>query len=125
MSTVGTVAAVAVGAALVLAGAAKVARPSWTADAAALGVPAWVARPVPAVELLVGAGLAVGVARRPLAWVALTLFVAFSAVLARTLAQGRRPVCACFGAWSSRPIGPGSLARNAVLAALALVAALA
>lgn len=125
MSTVGTVAAVAVGAALVVAGAAKVARPSWVADAAALGVPGWLARPVPAVELLVGAGLAVGVARRPLAWVALVLFVGFSAVLGRTLAQGRRPVCACFGAWSSRPIGPRSLARNAAFAALALLAALA
>lgn len=125
MSAVGTVAAVAVGAALVVAGAAKLARPSWVADAAALGVPAWLARPVPLVELLVGAGLAVGVARRPLAWVALALFAAFSAVLGRTLAQGRRPVCACFGAWSQRPIGARSLARNAAFAALALVAALA
>lgn len=125
MSTVGTVAAVAVGAAFVLAGAAKVARPSWTVEAAALGVPRWLALPVPAVELLVGAGLAVGVARRPLAWVAVAMLVAFSAVIARTLAQGHRPACACFGAWSSRPIGASSLARNALLAALAVVAALA
>ncbi len=125
MTVVGAVAAVAVGAALVVAGGAKLARPAWVVDAAALGVPAWAARPVPVVELLVGAGLVVGVARRPLAWVALLLFAGFSAVLGRSLARGRRPVCACFGAWSSRPIGPRSLARNAGLAALALVAALA
>jgi hypothetical protein len=94
-------------------------------DASALGVPAWLARPTPVVELLVGAGLVTGVTRRPLGWVAVALLVAFSAVLARSLAAGRRPVCACFGGWSTRPIGPATLMRNALLLALALVAALA
>ena len=125
MSWVAAAAAAASGAALVLAGATKLARPAWVRDAAALGVPAWVARPVPVIELVVGAGLAVGLARRPLAWVAVALFVAFTVVIARVLAAGRRPVCACFGAWSRRPIGRGSLVRNVVLIALALVAALA
>lgn len=125
MNVVGTVAAVVVGAALVLAGAAKLARPAWVVDAAALGVPAWLARPVPVVELLVGAGLVTGVARRPLGLAAFVLLSAFSAVIARTLATGRRPVCACFGAWSARPIGGRSLVRNGALAALAVVAVLA
>jgi len=122
---VGAAAGMAVGAALLVAGAAKLARPSWAREAAALGVPAWLARPVPAVELLVGAGLVTGVARRPLAWVAVVLLGAFTAVVGRSLAAGRRPVCACFGAWSSRPIGGRTVARNAVLLALALVAAVA
>ena len=125
MSAVGVVAGAAAGAALVVAGATKLARPTWVRDAAALGVPALLARPVPVVELGVGAALAVGLARRPLAFAALALFVAFSLVIARALAAGRRPVCACFGGWSRRPIGPLSLVRNGVLAALALVAALA
>ena len=122
---VGAIAAVAVGAALVVAGAAKAARPAWVRDAGALGVPAGLARPLPAVELLVGAGLVTGVARRPLAWVALGLLLAFTAVVAASLARGRRPACACFGGWSTRPIGAITLVRNGALAALALAAALA
>ena len=120
----GTAAAVAVGVALLAAGGSKLARPGWLRDAAALGVPSWVARPVPAVELLVGAALVAGVARRPVAGLALVLVAAFTAVVAAALAQGRRPACACFGVWSSRPIGPATLARNGALAALALVAVL-
>jgi uncharacterized membrane protein YphA (DoxX/SURF4 family) len=125
VSAIGAAAGVAVGAALLAAGAAKLARPAWVRDAAALGVPNWLARPVPVVELAVGAGLVTGVARRPLAWVALALLVAFSALLARSVAAGRRPVCACFGGWSAKPIGPGALVRNGALAVLSLVAALA
>ena len=87
--------------------------------------PAWLARPVPVVELAVGAGLVTGLARRPLAWVAVALLVAFTVVVARALVAGRRPVCACFGAWSQRPIGRATLVRNGVLLVLAVVAALA
>ena len=125
MGWVGPAAAAVVGVALLVAGAAKLARPAWVREAGALGVPVLLARPVPAVELLLGAGLVVGIARRPLAAVALTLLLAFTAVLGASLARGRRPVCACFGAWSTRPIGASTVARNAVLAGLALVAALA
>jgi hypothetical protein len=46
-------------------------------------------------------------------------------LLAVRLKEGRRPPCACFGPWSARPIGPGSIARNVALIALALLAALA
>ena len=125
MSSLGVAAGLAVGVALLVAGMTKLARPSWVRDAGALGVPVWVARPVPVVELAVGAGLVTGLARRPLAWVAVALLVAFTAIVARSLAAGRRPVCACFGAWSSRPIGPTTLVRNAVLLVLAVVAGLA
>jgi uncharacterized membrane protein YphA (DoxX/SURF4 family) len=121
----GAVAAVVVGAVFVVSGAAKLAAPSWVAQAAALGVPTAVARPVPAVELVLGAALVAQLARRPLAVVALVLLCLFSAVVARSLAAGRRPVCACFGQWSSRPIGAATLVRNAVIAAVAVVAAVA
>jgi uncharacterized membrane protein YphA (DoxX/SURF4 family) len=110
------------GGALVLAGASKLARPSWVADAAALDVPVAVARPVPVVELVVGALLAFGVARRVTGPVAAVLFVAFSVLLVRQLRAGARPVCACFGAFSRRPISWWSVARNAMLTLCALAA---
>jgi hypothetical protein len=49
------------------------------------------------------------------------LLVAFTALLMVRLLQGRRPPCACFGALSSKPIGWGNVARNAVFLALAAV----
>jgi hypothetical protein len=51
--------------------------------------------------------------------------VAFSASVAAQLARGKHPPCACFGAWSPAPVGARTLARNAALIALAVVAALA
>jgi hypothetical protein len=40
----------------------------------------------------------------------------------RHLVAGRRPECACFGAWSAKPIGVGHVVRNGVLLALAVLA---
>jgi hypothetical protein len=94
VSWLGVAAGIAVGAALLVAGATKLARPSWVRDASALGVPVVVARPVPVVELAVGAGLVTGLARRPLAWVAVALLLAFTVVVARSLVAGLRPACA-------------------------------
>jgi hypothetical protein len=56
--------------------------------------------------------------------VAAGLLVAFTALLAVRLLQGRRPPCACFGTLSSKPIGWANVARNAVFLALAAVVAL-
>jgi hypothetical protein len=50
------------------------------------------------------------------------LLVVFSVLLVRRLAEGRRPPCACFGGFSTRPIGPWSVVRNAVLVGLAIIA---
>ena len=50
------------------------------------------------------------------------VLLAFTGLLILNLARGRRPPCACFGASSRRPIGPGSLVRNLVLLALAVIA---
>ncbi|GAA0393656.1 hypothetical protein GCM10009530_51350 [Microbispora corallina] len=46
--------------------------------------------------------------------VALGLLVAFTAAIAVAVRRGRRVPCRCFGA-SAVPVGPGHLARNAVL----------
>ncbi len=50
------------------------------------------------------------------------LLVAFSAAVGRLLLRGRHPPCACFGSAGSKPIGASTLARNAVLLAVAAVA---
>jgi uncharacterized membrane protein YphA (DoxX/SURF4 family) len=122
----GAVAAVAVGAAFVLAGAAKVAMGNrWLAQAREFGVPPQLAQFVPWWELVVGAMLAAQVARPILAWIAVATLVIFAAMVGAQLARGKHPPCACFGAWSPRPIGPRTLLRNAALIAIAIVAALA
>lgn len=125
MTVVAIAASVLLGVAFLVAGGAKVAAgPSWPAEAHALGAPRWVVPVLPWAEIVLGAALVSQLARRPAALVAGALLVAFSALLAVRIAQGRRPPCACFGAWSTRPIGPVDLVRNGLLLALALVASL-
>ncbi|GAB3151882.1 MauE/DoxX family redox-associated membrane protein [Microbispora hainanensis] len=53
---------------------------------------------------------------------ALGLLVAFTVAIAVALRRGRRVPCRCFGA-SAVPVGPGHLARNAVLLAAAMAGA--
>jgi uncharacterized membrane protein YphA (DoxX/SURF4 family) len=123
-SAMGVVAAVAVACVLLVAAVSKLARPAeWRAQSAGLGVPGALALFVPFVELSLGAMLLVQLQRHVVAWFAVALFVAFTALLGLRLSQGRRPPCACFGSISSKPIGPANLARNAVFIALALLAA--
>ena len=118
------VAAVVLGAVLLLSGAAKLAAgPRWAAQASALGSPAIAVPVVPWLEVALGALLITGVWRPAVALAAAAMLAVFTALLVVRLAQGRRPPCACFGAWSTRPVGPGSVARNVVLIALALLAA--
>lgn len=119
-------AAVVVGVVFLVAAAAKLARPeSWRSGAAGLGVPGGIAAVVPWVEVLLGAALVVQFRRDLVAWLAVGLLVAFTALLATTLARGRRPVCACFGSLRARPIGVWTLARNTALIVLGVVAAVA
>jgi uncharacterized membrane protein YphA (DoxX/SURF4 family) len=122
--TVAVVAGVVLGAVLLLSGAAKLAAgPRWAAQAAALGSPAIAVPVLPWLEVGLGALLVTGVWRPVVAVAAAALLGAFTVLLVLRLAQGRRPPCACFGAWSTRPVGFGSVARNVVLIALALLAA--
>ncbi len=123
MDTVAALAAVALGVVFVLAGASKVAAGArWPIDAAGLGVSRSVAVAVPWVELVVGAALVVRLVMPAPAIVALVLLVAMTAVILRRLAGGDRPPCACFGAWSARPIGAGHVVRNVAFVTLAVIA---
>ena len=125
MNTVSLVASILLGLIFVVAGGAKIAAgPAWPVHVRDLGVPMIVAPVLPWVELLIGAALITQLFEPWAAWAAIALTVAFSVLIALRLAQGRRPVCACFGAWSAKPIGPRHLVRNAamlVLGALCLL----
>ena len=121
----GVASAIVVAVVLLVAGVSKLAKPDeWRAQSAGLGVPWWLVRPVPFVEIGLGALLLVQVQRPLVAWCAAVLFAAFTGLLGLRLAQGRRPPCACFGSLSAKPIGPGHLLRNALFILLALLAAL-
>ena len=110
------------GGALLVAGATKLARPSWVADAAALGVSWSPIRFLPMIEVAVGALRAAGIARPVVGAAAAVLYAGFTALLVRRLRNGSRPVCACFGGFSRRPISWWSVVRNVVLTGCALAA---
>jgi uncharacterized membrane protein YphA (DoxX/SURF4 family) len=120
-----TIAGVGLGAVLVVAGVAKSVDPEWAAKAAELGAPRWTVRALPYTELILGALLVTGLVQPYPALATAVVLVAFTLFLLVRLAQGRRPPCACFGARSTKPIGPWSIVRNLVLIALAVVAAVA
>jgi uncharacterized membrane protein YphA (DoxX/SURF4 family) len=123
MTLLAIVASILVGVAFVVAGGSKIAAgPAWPTQARGLGAPSAVIPLLPWVEILIGAALIAQVARRPAALAALVLLVAFTILIVLRLAEGKRPPCACFGAWSAKPIGGGHVARNAALAALAALA---
>lgn len=120
----GMVAAVVVAAVMLLAGVLKLARPGeWRAQATGLAIPGPFATVVPMFEIGLGAALLVQWQRHWFAWVAVGVFVAFTGLLGLRLLQGKRPPCACFGSLSSRPIGIGHIARNALFIAIAVFAA--
>ena len=108
------IATVVLGAVFLVAGVTKVSAPKqWRVQSADLGVPRGVATALPFGELVIGALLVSQVARRPVAMLAAALLIAFTTLLVVRLRQGRRPPCACFGAWSAKPIGWSDVARNA------------
>jgi hypothetical protein len=79
-----------------------------------------VAPALPVVEIVVALGLVLWWTPVP-GIVALALLGVFTVVLVR--AQARHVPCLCFGAsGSSVPVGPASVIRNGVLAALAVIA---
>jgi len=123
VNTVALIASILLGLTFVVAGAAKLAAGgSWPVHVRDLGAPAIVAPVLPWVELSIGAALIAQLARPFAAWATIVLTIAFAALIARRLSQGRRPVCACFGAWSAKPIGPRHLAVNAAMLALGVLA---
>jgi len=123
VNAVAVVASIVVGLAFLVAGGSKLAAgPSWPAQAAALGAPSLVIPAVPWVELVIGAALVLQVGRPAAALGAIVLLVVFSGLIVLRLSQGRRPPCACFGAWSATPIGASHLLRNGALLVLAVAA---
>ena len=120
MRVIATVCAVVLGIVFVVAGGSKVAAgDAWRRQAGDLGAPRWVPPILPWGELVLGALLVTQVARRWAAGAAIALLVAFTTLLVIRLRQGRRPPCACFGAWSTRPLDWLDVARNGALVILA------
>jgi uncharacterized membrane protein YphA (DoxX/SURF4 family)/thiol-disulfide isomerase/thioredoxin len=89
------------------------------------GVPEYAARVVglllPLAELAIGLALIFRPSARWAALGALVLLAAFIVAIARAVARGEEPDCHCFGQIHSAPAGRATLARNAVLAACAVV----
>ncbi len=106
-------AAVALGAVFLVSAVTKLARPSaWRGQGRDLGVPGVVIAALPTFELLLGAVLIGQWQRRWIALAALVTLMLFTSLLVLRIAQGRRPPCACFGGWSTTPIGWMHVLRN-------------
>lgn len=121
---VGVVAAVLVGLVFLLAAVTKLARMElWRTESSGLGVPWFVARLVPYLEVVIGALLVTQVQRHVVAWCAVAMLLAFTVLLAVRLLQGHDGPCACFGAVNSSSIGVPHLVRNLVFIVLGVLAA--
>jgi peroxiredoxin len=87
------------------------------------GVPERTASPAALLLPLAEAAVAVALVPKATAWWgavgAAALLLLFIAAIGVNLARGRKPDCRCFGQLSSSPVGWTTLARNALLAALA------
>jgi uncharacterized membrane protein YphA (DoxX/SURF4 family) len=116
------VAAILLGAVFIAAGVLELRDPGWPEAASALGTPPPVVPLVGPLEIVVGVLVASGLAAPWPALAALGLLVAFTVTLIRALRMDDPPVCACFGGFTRRPVGAGSVVRNGVLIALGLVA---
>jgi uncharacterized membrane protein YphA (DoxX/SURF4 family) len=118
-------AAVALGAVLLISGVGKLADARrWRAEGAELfGVPV-VLGVLPYLEVVLGALLIAGWRQPVVATAAALLLGAFTALLVVRLAQGRHPPCACFGRLSHTPLGRGHVVRDLGLIGLAVIAAM-
>lgn len=116
-------ASLVLGAAFVVAGAAKLAGGDrWAAQVRALGVDARIAATVPWIELVVGAVAATRLAHPAGAVAAIVVLVVFTAWIGAQLRRGAAAPCACFGGLSRRPMSWRDIARNLGLLAVAVVA---
>ena len=122
VTTLGVIASILVGIAFLVAGGSKLAAgPAWPAMARDLGAPDAAAPVVPWLELAIGAARRRAARRPRTGGCSARPPRRVQRVIAIRLREGKRPACACFGAWSAKPIGAGHLARNAGLAALAVL----
>lgn len=80
---------------------------------------------LPPVELALAGALLARPSARWGATAAGLLLIAFTAVILRAMRRGERPDCHCFGQLHSAAVGPLTLVRNGLLAAVAVVVAVA
>ncbi len=111
-----------------LSGVAKLFDRSGTRETVlAFGLPGRIAGPVavflPIVEVAIAAALIIPISARRGAAAAFVLLAVFCAAIVRSLMRGSAPECHCFGALSRSTVGPGTLVRNTILAAIAVLAA--
>ena len=119
----GAIASVILGGVMCIAGGSKVAMGKrWPVEAQALGAPKAIAPIVPWIEIALGALLIVQTKPEVVGALSLALLVTFTMLIMRQLQKGHRPVCACFGSWSSKPLSGNHVARNVGFIALALIA---
>ena len=118
----GVIASVILGGEMCIAGGSKVAMGKrWPVEAESLGAPKAIAPIVPWIEIALGALLIVQLKPEVVGSLSLVLLVTFTLLILRQLQKGHRPVCACFGSWSSKPLSGKHVARNAGFIALALI----
>jgi uncharacterized membrane protein YphA (DoxX/SURF4 family) len=123
VAAAGLVASILLGLVFVVSGGSKIAAgPEWPKQARALGAPRSVVAVLPWLEIALGAVLVTQLAPVAAAVVALVVLVAFTALIVRRLSEGEHPPCACFGAWSAKPLGQGHVVRNVGFMALGVVA---
>lgn len=128
MDTLVELARILLAALFAVAGIAKLgSRASTKVAVAAIGVPGRLAPAVsvalPSVELALAVVLLVPQLARWGAMCAIVLLVSFSLAIGGALARGRDAACNCFGTLGSARVGWRSLARNAVLVLVAVLAA--
>jgi uncharacterized membrane protein YphA (DoxX/SURF4 family) len=118
----GVIASVILGGVMCVAGGSKIAMGDrWPVEAQALGAPKSIAPIVPWFEIALGALLIVQLKPEVVGALSVALLVAFTLLIMRQLQKGERPVCACFGSWSSKPLSWNHVARNAGFIALAVI----
>jgi hypothetical protein len=118
----GVIASVILGGVMCIAGGSKIAMGNrWPVEAQALGAPKSIAPIVPWIEIALGALLIVQIKPEVVGALSVALLVAFTLLIMRQLQIGHRPVCACFGSWSSKPLSWQHVARNVGFIALAVI----
>jgi len=116
------VARIAFGLVFLVAGGAKLADRGWTSAASEFGLSARTAWIVPATEVVLGALLVTGIGGSLATWFGIALLLAFTVAIVIRLRAGRVVVCACFGGWSRKPLSWRSVARNAALITIGILA---
>ena len=123
MDVLRLVASIALGLVMCAAGATKVRMGrAWVEQGRAMGAPAVALPIVPWVEIVIGALLIAQIATAAVSIVALLVLQAFTLLIVFNLGRGRRPVCACFGSWSAKPLGWSHVVRNVVFMLVAVLA---